>query len=87
MGAILEGRHALVFGAVRAAEHNTTGCLDPVADDTATTMGASRGQRVDSAFEAVERMCLPILQNLKRLVVFVATQFTYTPRLLLGSRF
>ena len=46
-----------------------------MADDADAAVIAGRRERVDGAFEAVKRMRLAILHDLKRLVVVVAASF------------
>jgi len=46
-----------------------------VSDDADTAMIAGRRERVNGAFEAVERMRLAVHRDLKRLVVVIAASF------------
>jgi hypothetical protein len=50
--------------------------LNAVTDDPAIAVHADRRQRVDRAFEAVERVTLPANDYFEGLVVFVFTNFT-----------
>ena len=49
--------------------------LQAMPEDAGATMIAGRRERVDGAFEAVERMRLAVHRDLKRLVVVVAASF------------
>ena len=51
--------------------------FDAVADDTAIAMWANRGERMDRALEAIEGVMLSAYDDLKRLVIFVLTNFAY----------
>jgi hypothetical protein len=51
--------------------------FDTVADNPAVAMRADRRQRVDGALEAVKSVTLPSNHDIKRLVIFVLTNFTY----------
>lgn len=66
--------HAAVLRAMSAAEDGPVG-LDPVPHDTAAAMFASRRQRVDRTFEAVERVGRSGHHHIERFIVFVATDF------------
>jgi len=66
-GAIAETTHALMLGAMRAAEDLAAG-LDAMADDPATAMAASRRQGLDGALEAIERHGLAAQADAERLV-------------------
>src|SRR5215216_6940365 len=50
--------------------------LKPVSDDPDAADLARRRHRLNGAFEAVERMGFPVLDDLEGLVVFVAAGFT-----------
>lgn len=64
------------FGrAVRAAVENPIG-LYSMPNNAATTMLAGRGQACNRAFKTVECIFLTPYNDLKGLIVFVATQFT-----------
>jgi hypothetical protein len=54
------------------------GAIDfyPVADNAAAAVMTGRGQGSDRAFEAIEGMGLPSHDNLKGLIVVVATPLT-----------
>jgi hypothetical protein len=63
--------------AVHAAENL---CLrfDAVPDNPAVAMRTNRRQRVDRALEAIEGVTLPANDDLKRLVIFVPTNFAFS---------
>lgn len=67
--------NAAHLGAMVAAIHLAAG-FHTVADDVAITVVALRRERVDRAFETVERMALTVSDDLKRLVVIVPANFT-----------
>src|SRR5262245_61098848 len=71
-GAVLEGRHARLAGAMRAAVE-AAGRLDAVPDDLAAAVLAHRRQPVDRALEGVEGVRGAADANLERLVVIVTT--------------
>ena len=49
--------------------------LDPVSNDTAIAVRAMRRQRVNRAFETVERVMLALHHHLERFVIFVFANF------------
>jgi len=59
------------LGAVCAAIEDSI-VFEPVADDPAAAMRASRCENLDRAFEAVKNVVLAALDNRERLVVVVA---------------
>src|SRR5258707_15806985 len=71
---ITEAFDPFALGAVLAAVKRTR-LLQAVPDDARSAMIAGRRERVDGAFEAVERMRLPVHGDLKRLVVVVTAGF------------
>ena len=50
-------------------------CFDTVADDTAATVFARRGQRLNGAFKAIERVRLTSLRDLKGFIILIVTGF------------
>jgi hypothetical protein len=46
-----------------------------VSDDPAVAVGADRRQRVDRAFEAIERVTLPGNNHLERFVILILANF------------
>src|SRR5262245_52370727 len=74
LGAVAQLLHALVLGAVVAAEHPVV-LLQPVADDARAAMGAGGRQRLDRALEAVEGMGLAGHHHLEGFVVIIAASF------------
>src|SRR5687767_5536934 len=75
-GAVAEALHACLFGAVAAAENAVIG-FETMADDAHAAMGARRRERVDRAFEAVERLCPAALGDLESLVVVVTASVAF----------
>src|SRR5262249_19368960 len=73
-GAIAQLLRAMPPGAARAAVHGFV-FLQPVTDDADAAMLTGRRQRVDRAFEAVERVGRAVHLYLKGLVVVVAAGF------------
>jgi hypothetical protein len=67
---------------VLAAEKGTC-LLEAVSNDASAAMIAGRRERVDGAFEAVERVGLAVHRYLKCLVVVVATGFAHSHRVTL----
>src|SRR5690606_5656927 len=86
LDAIPEPLDALGVRAVRAAVVGAV-ALDPVTDDAAAAVRAARGERVDRALERIERVRRSPLQDLKCLVVVVATDFAARHNHLRGSGF
>src|SRR5262245_5561459 len=72
--AVAQSFDALFLGAVRAAEDRVV-FFDPVADDMRAAIRACRCQRLDGAFEAVERVRGAVHLHLECLVVIVAAGF------------
>src|SRR5262245_36786244 len=68
--AVAQLAHALGLGTMSAAEDRAF-LLDAVADHMRAAVRARRRQRLDGAFEAVERMACAVQGNLKGLVVVV----------------
>src|SRR6267142_1521350 len=66
---------------VGAAVHGP-GLLDAVTDDSAPTMLAGRGKRVDRALEAVKHMLATIEHDRERLVVSITADFAHRGLLL-----
>jgi len=66
-------------GAMCAAE-NPAISLDTVSDDGAIAVGAARGERMDRAFERIERAATPALLYGEALVVVVAADITGSHR-------
>ncbi len=60
---------------MRATEHSTI-AFDAVTNDPTPAMVAGRREFLNRAFKAVERMPIAVHDDLKRLVVRVATGFT-----------
>src|SRR5262245_61060219 len=82
--------HALVMGAIRAAEEPAFR-FDAVTDDPAAAMFTFRGERMNRAFETVKVMRLPVRPDFHELVVVVAANFAFhkcslLQRLITGSR-
>jgi hypothetical protein len=50
--------------------------FDAVADHSAAAMRASRGQRVNGAFETVEEMPLALHRDFEAFIVIVSADFT-----------
>src|SRR5215831_12601588 len=71
-----DGFGALGVRAVRATIEGAVG-LDAVADHLAAAVLTDRGELLDGALEAVERMRLPGGHHLERHLVVVATHFAY----------
>src|SRR6266705_2579061 len=65
---------AFLLGAMGAAEDRVV-LLDAVTDDADAAVIAGRRERMDRAFEAVERMGVSVHRHLERLVVIVAAGF------------
>src|SRR5688572_30047176 len=72
---VLEPAHARLLRAVGAAEDAPVG-LDAVANHPATAVLARRGETVDRALEAVERVGRAGHRDVEGLVVFVSAHFT-----------
>ncbi len=72
--AIFQFRSAGSARAVDATE-NFSVRFNAVSDDPAITMRANRRERVDRAFEAVERVVLPANDYFKCLVIFIFANF------------
>jgi hypothetical protein len=72
--AVLQLRDPLLAGTMGAAIHRAV-CLDAVTDDAAATVCARRGQRLDGAFKAIERVRVTSLGDLKGFIVLVAAGF------------
>ncbi len=72
--AIFQFRSAGSARAVDATE-NLSIRFNAVSDDPAIAMRANRRERVDRAFEAVERVVLPANDYFKRLVIFIFANF------------
>ena len=72
--AIFQFRSAGFARAVDATEHLSIR-FNAVSDDPAIAMRANRRQRVNRAFEAVERVVLPANDYFKRLVIFIFANF------------
>jgi hypothetical protein len=70
-GAILHSRDAFLLGAMSTAI-DFTFCLDPVADDAAVAVGATRRHGLDGAFETVKRHAPIALHDLEGFIVVVA---------------
>jgi hypothetical protein len=51
-------------------------CFHPMPDDPATTMGASRRQRMDRTFETIEYMGFVPHPHFEALIIRIATDFT-----------
>ncbi|CAH0064598.1 protein of unknown function [Stenotrophomonas maltophilia] len=66
-------------GAMCAAEDLAVS-LDTVSDDGAIAVGAARGERMDRAFERIERAATPALVKGEALVVVVAAHITGSHR-------
>ena len=62
---------------MNAAEDFSVG-FNAVSHDPAIAMRANRGERVDRALEAVERVVLPGDHNFKRFVIFVFANFAFS---------
>lgn len=62
--------------AMRAAVEFSVAYFHAVPDDLAAAVFAARRHRMDRALEAVERATFPSFNDLKCLVVFVATDIT-----------
>jgi hypothetical protein len=75
MHAIAQSRDARAFRAVVAAEERAV-LLEPMTHDADAADLAGRGKRMDRAFETVERVRLPIADDLEGFVVVVAAGFT-----------
>src|SRR5262245_9083343 len=72
--AIAQQWGAFTVGAVRAAIHRA-GLLEPVANDGAAAVRADRRERMDRAFEAVERVTFSGDRHLEGFVVVVSAGF------------
>jgi hypothetical protein len=64
-----------VIAAMLAAENLIT-VLDAMPDDAAAAVGARGRQRVNRAFEGIERVALAVQRHRKRLGIVVAANFT-----------
>ena len=73
-GSIDQSFDAGLLGAVRAAEVRSRR-LDPMADDCAAAVLATRRQHVDGALETVEDMLPAVHDDKKRLVVTISAVF------------
>jgi len=71
----MEGQHAFLVGAMRAAIE-IAGGLHAVADNLAAAMVAFRSQGMDGTFEAIKVMGDAVYDNFQGLVVFVSADFT-----------
>jgi hypothetical protein len=90
-GSILEGRDALMLGAMGATKHHAAGRLQAMPDDPAAAMSASRRQGMDRALKAVKRVALAVHHDLEGLVILIAANFTcshldITPLICAGRR-
>src|ERR1043166_6976871 len=84
--AVLQRRYSLFVRAVRAAKHRARS-FHTVPNYLAAAMLTLRRQRVNGAFEAIEIMRHAIDDNLKRLVVFIFADFTFSHNHWSPSRF
>lgn len=64
-----------MLGAIRAAEDHATR-FDAVPDDAAIAVSAPRGQCVNGTFERIEIMGYAVRNDLDRLIVIIAANFT-----------
>jgi hypothetical protein len=74
---VFQLRFASGTRAVHAAE-NLSLRFDAVPDNPAVAVRTNRRQRVDRALEAIEGVTLPANDDLKRLVIFVLTNFAFS---------
>jgi hypothetical protein len=81
---VLDAPDAFMPGTMGTAVDLALG-LDAVADHPAFAVSASRGHRVDSAFEAVERHRPVALGNAKRFVIVVTANITLSHGTLLSK--
>lgn len=72
---ILHLSHAFLASTMGAAVHDVV-CLDAVADDAAAAVRTRRGERLDGAFKAVERVRFPSHGDFKGFIVIIAAGFT-----------
>ncbi|MCK1713077.1 MULTISPECIES: hypothetical protein [unclassified Bradyrhizobium] len=75
LDSITQAFDTLALGAMLATEKGTR-LLQAVSDDTDSTMIAGRRERVNGAFEAIERMRFAVHRDLKGLVIIIAAGFT-----------
>src|SRR5262245_4527424 len=75
-GAIANLRDAFLFGAVGATVDSTV-FFHSVTDHMRAAMRASRSERLDCTFKAVEDVTLAVQCHLERFVVVIATSFAY----------
>jgi len=66
----------MLTGAMRTAVELTVTHFHAVPDNDAAALGTAERQRMDRTFEAIEYVFFPSNHDIKRLVIFVSTDFT-----------
>ena len=74
--AVIDTNDAGLLRAVRAAV-NLAISFDPMADDSATAVSATRREGVNRAFETIEHMRLALGLYLETLVIIISADFTF----------